>query len=275
MKCLYHANCNDGSAAALAVWMAFGDEGHDYIPVQYGSEPPADLDGKEIIMVDFSYKKETIRDLAKTAGSILIIDHHKTAQEELIDVDDGNGCSIKTIFDMKKSGAVLAWEYFHPDAPVPELLAHVQDRDLWHLKLDGTQNISKALQLYPDWRDWSRFIGLGSNDLPALELEGAAINLFLHTQSEKIIATEPEVWTATGDTVPVYNLPGFMLSDTLAQALVKYPDAPYAVGYFDLTDKRIYSLRSRQNTDVDVSAIALAHGGGGHKHAAGFTVPFE
>ena len=46
MKILYHANCNDGSGAALAAYMALGeatDTGDpiEYIPVQYGSEPPA------------------------------------------------------------------------------------------------------------------------------------------------------------------------------------------------------------------------------------------
>jgi len=72
--------------------------------------------------------------------------------------------------------------------------------------------------------------------------------------------------------IPIYNLPGFMISDTLHMALEKYPSARYAVGYFDLPGKRIYSLRSRQGSEVDVSEIAKRHGGGGHKHAAGFSV---
>ena len=273
MKCLYHANCNDGAGAALAVWSANGDEGNDYIPVQYGAAPPDGLEGNDIVMVDFSYPKETIRQLAAIANSILIIDHHKTAQSELADVDDGNGCPITTIFDMEKSGAVLAWEHFHPGTPIPQLLLHVQDRDLYHLKLSGTQDIAKGLQLYPDWREWSQFIGDGFNSsIASVELQGFAINHYLENQSDKILKTEPVLWDITGDTVPLYNLPGFMLSDTLKMALDKYPEAPYAVGYFDMPGLRTYSLRSRQGQDVDVSEIAAPLGGGGHKHAAGFTV---
>jgi oligoribonuclease NrnB/cAMP/cGMP phosphodiesterase (DHH superfamily) len=269
MKCLYHANCNDGSASALAVWMKYGDIGHEYIPVQYGSEPPEGLEDTDVVMVDFSYKKEQIRDLARKANSILIIDHHKTAQAELENVDDGYGCTIETMFDMNKSGAVLTWEYFH-GYDIPEFFKYIQDRDLWEWKLEKTADITKGLQLHDDWREWKRFIE-SPNLLKTLFTGGAAINRYLYIQSEKIINTCPIKWDITGDTVPVYNLPGFMLSDTLHMALEMYPDSPYAVGYFDLPDKRIYSLRSRKGSEVDVSEIAKKYGGGGHKHAAGFT----
>jgi len=266
MKCLYHANCTDGSGAALAVWKAYGDDGNQYIPCQYGEEPPLCLKDEQVIIVDFSYKKRQIRAIAKMAKSILIIDHHKTAKAELYGVDNGKGCLIRTVFDMDKSGAVLAWEHFHRD-DVPKLLTHIQDRDLWRFELPGTKNIHTGLSLHPEWRTWLNI------DLLDIQNDGLAINLFLSAQTEKIINTKPFSWPLTGDNVPVYNLPGFMLSDTLHDALMKYPDSPYAVGYFDMPGKRIYSLRSRTGSNVDVSEIAVTYGGGGHKHAAGFSVP--
>jgi len=266
MKCLYHANCNDGSGAALAVWSKYGDIGHEYIPCQYGNPLPDGLENSDVVMVDFSTKKEQTRELARIADSILIIDHHKTAKAELDDVDDGYGCRIETIFSMDNSGAVLAWDYFHPLTPVPELFEYIQDRDLWKFKMKWTNEIHKALGLYPDWRGWLDF------DLSTLRTEGAAIGAFLDIQAEAVIKTPPQKWEITGDIVPVYNLQGFMISDTLHMALEIYSDAPYAVAYFDLPDKRIYSLRSRDGSDVDVSEIAKQHGGGGHKHAAGFPV---
>ena len=268
MKVLYHANCTDGSGAALAVWLKHGDAGHEYIPCQYGNELPDGLEDTDVVMVDFSAKKEQTRALAKVAASILIIDHHKTAEAELEGVDDGSGCPIETVFDMTKSGAVLTWEYFH-DTPVPELLLYIQDRDLWQWKQESTAEILKGLSLHEDWRDWKRFIDT-PGDLRKLYTGGAAINRYLYLQADKITETPPCSWPWGTEEVPFYNLPGFMLSDTLHLALQKYPDAPYAVGYFDLPDKRVYSLRSRQGSDVDVSEIARRHGGGGHKHAAGF-----
>jgi nanoRNase/pAp phosphatase (c-di-AMP/oligoRNAs hydrolase) len=36
-------------------------------------------------------------------------------------------------------------------------------------------------------------------------------------------------------------------------------------------DKWVYHIRSSELNDIDVSAIAKEHGGGGHKHASGFS----
>ena len=263
MKVLYHANCNDGAAAALAVWLKYGDDGVEYIPVQYGQDPPEGLDSKEVFIVDFSYKRDVLLEIANRAEFVLVLDHHKTAEFELQDL----GGNIEAYFDMTKSGAVMAWEYFH-DSPVPKLFQVIQDRDLWRFEMgEYTKFCHKGLQLHPEWRTW---MTLQPNDLAR---EGMAVNTFLELQSAKIIDDGPVRWAVTGDVVPVYNLPGFMLSDTLHAALEKYPDAPFAVGYFDKVDecKRVYSLRSREN-GADVSEIAKRHGGGGHVHAAGFSV---
>jgi nanoRNase/pAp phosphatase (c-di-AMP/oligoRNAs hydrolase) len=66
-----------------------------------------------------------------------------------------------------------------------------------------------------------------------------------------------------------------MISDALAQTLEDHPECPYAVGFITLPDKTLYSLRSRNIEDVDVSAVAQLYGGGGHKHAAGFSVKHD
>ncbi len=46
---------------------------------------------------------------------------------------------------------------------------------------------------------------------------------------------------------------------------------PFAAVYVETSTDIIWSLRSRG--DFDVSEIAKKFGGGGHKNAAGFTVP--
>lgn len=280
MKILYHANCNDGMGAALAAWLYFYDtddeQDVEYIPVQYGNPPP-DVTDEIVYILDFSYPRDVILQMATVARDITIIDHHKTAQEALSEPfpdmwDEAPLCDVWVRFDMSKSGAVLTWEFFHKtDAPL--LLRHIQDRDLWQFQLDGTKGVTKALQIYPEWRKWARFIE-NENKIAELIAAGAAIDRYVDIQSQGIIKNKPIAWDITGDVVPVYNLPGFMLSDTLHAALLAYPMAPYAVGYFDLPSegKRVYSLRSRSGEDVDVSVIAKKHGGGGHKHAAGFVV---
>lgn len=281
MKVLYHANCNDGMGAALATWLRYGDELEmgfkiDYIPVQYGEDPPPIQDGEYVYMVDFSYPRRVILEMAIKASGITILDHHKTAEAELCqpwpDEHEGNDlCPIETIFDMDKSGAVLAWEHFHrSDKIIPLLFKHIQDRDLWSKKYKDSDAIATALSARPNWREWNVYI-----DQPVLvaELatEGESIDRFLAVKSQQIVETPPQYWEIGDQEVPVYNLPGFMISNTLHLALERYPGRPYAVAYFDLPGKRVYSLRSRRGSNVDVSAIARKNGGGGHMHAAGFT----
>lgn len=264
MKFLFHSNCTDGSGAALAAWLRYGNDGHDYIPVQYGSPPPDNLENQEVFILDFSYKRDVMIELGKIAGHVTVIDHHKTAEEDLREPIS----SVTRIFNMKKSGAMLSWEYFHPSKIAPELFKLIQDRDLWQFKLEHTKDAITGLKLLPDWRTWTPYL----HNCSDLIQNGAAINFFLKNESDKIIANPPAIWDITGDTVPVYNLPGFMISDTLHRALVKYPQCDYAVAFIVLKDRTIYSLRSRNGTDTDVSEIAKQFCGGGHKHAAGFSL---
>ncbi len=254
---LYHANCNDGKGAALCAWMRFGEEAR-YIPVQYGENPPK-IDCGEVYILDFSYPRPVLEELRQKVDLLVVLDHHKTAQEVL---DGFPGAT----FDMNKSGAMLAWEYFFPEEKPPMLIQLIQDRDLWRFVYAQTRDVHAGLKLHEDFREWEAFL----HDVTPLERSGNAINQFLDIEAEKVIRIGPRRWEFTGDIIPVYNLPEFMSSNTLHMALEKYRDAPYAVAYFDLPDKRIYSLRSRSGEDVDVSKIAKRFGGGGHKHAAGF-----
>ena len=275
MKVLYHASCTDGSGAALAAWMHLGDtrdngEVIEYIPVQYGNEPPEINEGENIFIVDFSYPRSVIEKMSMKASRIVIIDHHKTAEQDLSEPFENAQCEIDINFDMGMSGPVLTWAYFTL-AEVPALLLYIQDRDLWRWELDDTADIIKGLSLNEDWREWQMFIDKPEL-LKQLKIGGAAINRYLYIKADEITDTWPTYWNIEQETVPLYNLPGYMLSDTLHMALEKYPECSYAVGYFDFPEKRIYSLRSRKDSDVDVSEIAKKHGGGGHKHAAGFSV---
>lgn len=78
---IYHDNCADGFGAAWACWMRWGDA-CEYVPANYGQVPP-DVTGKNILIVDFSYKRPELETMANAAASIVILDHHKTAQAEL------------------------------------------------------------------------------------------------------------------------------------------------------------------------------------------------
>src|SRR5579885_3325758 len=114
---LYHADCSDGFGAAWALWKQFPQA--EFRAVKHGYPPPADLAGRRVLIVDFSYDRETLLTLSRQAAGLLVLDHHITAQQALEDLPFA-------YFDQKKSGAVLAWEWAHRE-PVPWLLQYIQD----------------------------------------------------------------------------------------------------------------------------------------------------
>jgi len=129
---LYHESCPDGAAAAWAAWRQFGSNA-EYFPVNYGKPMPVMEDGAEIYVLDFSYPRQQLIDLAKRSTLVTVLDHHATAEKDLAGLEMELRSKMdnphKIHFDMTKSGAVLAWEHFFPDVPVPEILAYIQDRD--------------------------------------------------------------------------------------------------------------------------------------------------
>ncbi|MGH9333969.1 MAG: phosphohydrolase, partial [Vicinamibacteria bacterium] len=120
---LYHAFCADGFGAAWAAWKRLGERA-EYLPVQHGAPPPSIPKESDVYILDFSYPRAEIEEMKARVASLQVIDHHRTAEEELRGLE-------YAVFDNRKSAAVLSWEYFHPGEPVPELLRYVMDRDLW------------------------------------------------------------------------------------------------------------------------------------------------
>jgi len=261
--CIYHGNCADGFGAAWAVRKAAKEKNEivDFYPGIYQEIPP-NVKNKDVIMVDFSYKRPVLLEMAKDANHILILDHHKSAKEDLINLP-GN---VEVYFDMERSGAMMAWDYFHGGKEPPELIKHIQDRDLWKFELQGTREIQAAVFSYPyDFDIWDTLI----EENPAkLAQEGMAIERKHFKDIREFIKSAAYRMDIAGYNVPVLNAPYFWSSDA---GHIMGENEPFAACYWDIQDGRIFSLRSSDN-GIDVSEIAKRFGGGGHKHAAGFKI---
>lgn len=269
--CIYHKGCSDGFGAAWAVRHALGESEVEYFGGVHSKTPP-DVAGRDVIMVDFSYKKDVILEMSKTARSILILDHHKTAEEDLKfepTIEGSDCCQIKVVFDMERSGAVIAWEYYHPNKEIPQLLLHIQDRDLWKFALNGTRTIMAAIFSYP--QNFEMWDGLMKTPLEDLKQEGAAINRHHMKCVDDIISTYEDSTVICGYKVPVVNAPFMYSSDVAGMLAIGHP---FAAVYALTKTKMIFSLRSAKD-GIDVSKIAKLFGGGGHKNAAGFSVDFN
>jgi oligoribonuclease NrnB/cAMP/cGMP phosphodiesterase (DHH superfamily) len=289
---IYHANCADGFGAAWAAWMKWGNT-IAYAPCSYGKAPP-DVLGKHVLICDFSFKAEVMRVIARGAASIIVLDHHETAEKELAEwiVDDvagdfwaGDdpmnavsrndefvGQPIAALFDMNKSGARLAWEFCHGEEP-PLLIRLIEDRDLWRFTMPETKPFNVWLRCEPfDFERWELIAqelsdGRGAERIFA---EAGAMQRFFDQKVVEIARLHR--WGKVGGiNAPVCNCPPMFASEVGHYLLDEHVDAPFVACYSDQGQSRGYSLRSRDNR-MNVAEIAKAFGGGGHRNAAGFGV---
>ena len=248
---LYHAECADGFGAAWAIWKRFPNA--RFIPVKHGNPPPPELTAQIVVIVDFSYDRPTLERLAAETQALLVLDHHITAEKALTDLP-------YAYFDLKKSGAVLAWEWAH-DHPVPWLLEYIQDKDLWTWTLPSSREINAAIASHPfDFNLWNRF------KQKELEQEGRAILRYEQELVNKL-AAQAVLVEFQGAIVP--SVQSAILTSQIGERLAA--DYPFCIIWHDHEGRRYYSMRSRDD-GTDVGAIAVSFGGGGHTHAAGFSI---
>lgn len=275
--CIYHGNCDDGFGAAWAVRANLARV--DFVAGQYGREPP-EVTGRDVILVDFSYKRPVLDQMAGTARSILVLDHHKTAQEDLsglspvIDRVDWQGQAeggvrLMAQFDMQRSGAGIAWDFFSGGRPRPQFINYLEDRDLWLKRLEGSDEFTIALRSYKqEFEVWDWLIERGTG--PLIQ-EGRSIQRYYRLRVEELKrgAYRSEI---AGTPCMACNAPYFAASE-VAGELSATDGVAFGLCYFEgNTGEYFYSLRSRG--DFDVSEVAKTFGGGGHKNSAGFKSPY-
>lgn len=306
---IYHSNCADGFGAAFAAWLKLGDDA-EYMPMKYLTPldwfDPRHWADREVYILDFSFPRAIMDDAFNIAKRVVWLDHHRTSwsiAEEICGGSIGDRTERHTptrniIHDNGKSGAMLAWEYFHPDTDVPMLIRYIDDYDRWQFKIDGTKEFNKALWSYApwsfeQWRDWT--FQLDHNlDGPYLSdhitapfiKEGAAI-LRAHNQNVQSVVKggargcvvrwhdgetdgQPSVNAFTGIAA---NCPPHLTSDVGHELATQ--SGTFGLCWTLNQTKPVANCSLRSNGDYDVSAIAKAFGGGGHRNAAGFEVPIE
>lgn len=306
--CIYHGNCADGFGAAWVVRKFFGGN-VEFHAGTYQDKPP-NTAGRHVLLVDFSYKRPVMLELAKNSDGVLVLDHHKSAAEDLSGNDSDftdlrqytgevtwrrflDNCGqdrcegipvgrIYTYFDMERSGAGLAWDFFFPNEPRPPLLNRIEDRDLWRFQYGDTRPIQAAVFSYPyDFETWDM---LFKADLNVLRTEGEAIERKHHKDVAELVRAFQRFMRIGGHVVPVANLPytltsdaGHLMCEPYAASTIhgdEFVTPPFAACYWDTPQGRVFSLRSREG-GMDVSEVAKQYGGGGHKNASGFRVGFD
>ncbi|RUP46678.1 hypothetical protein BC936DRAFT_146647 [Jimgerdemannia flammicorona] len=244
----------DGFGARFAAELLLGKKA-TYLPAVYNDTPPPDnvLKGKRIGMFDFSFDRKLIEQWRGVAELVVVVDHHKTAQDNLQELDQVH-------FDLTKSGARLAWEFFHPDKPLPKFMAYIEDRVCMsiiavrprkfrrvhghnvHLKLLVDEAITNGTQLLAVLND------------KVMQICSNATTRTLRDTHHKVL---------------VVNSPVF--PSEVGQELASR-DCDFGLVWFYDANRKSCRVSARSHDEkADVSEIVKRFGGGGHRNAAGFT----
>lgn len=229
-----------------------------------------EMTGKNVIMCDFSYPYGELYKLIGITKSFKILDHHKTAKNDLEKISD----DLK-IFDMDRSGVGITWDYYFPNEPYPKFLAYVQERDLWTKRIPKTDEfIAFFYEQEFDFDLWETFI---NEEIVEKSIQtGTAWIDYQNIIMNKIINKASYIIQEINNRYMIVlysNSPEFK-SDIGNKIFNKYPFGDFSVIWdYDLyKNQTLCSLRSTDDRS-DVSEIAKIFGGGGHRNASG--VMFE
>ncbi len=262
--CIYHDDCMDGAAAAAVVSQRF--KGATLFPATHGQPAPQNVDGRRVVIVDFSYPAEVLESYKNQAKEFLWFDHHKTALPILQKVNAG-------VIDLSESGATLTWKQLFPGKKLPKVLEYVRDKDLWLWKLPKSREISAALRemegiLNPLDRVWNRLLkGLKPAEWKDLVQTGEHSRRLLRERIEKA--------ASRGFAVDLDGVKAFAVNwseDASDLGEYVYKELGHEAALIFSYNGREWSF-SLRSAALDVSEIAVRRGGGGHKGAAGFRSP--
>lgn len=270
---IYHSPCCDGFGSAFSAWYylntTYPERKVLYHPTTFNIPPP-DVKEKNVLICDFSYKKEIMDKIMLECNKLVVLDHHKTAESDLKDLPETN-----KVFRMDHSGAYLTWRYFHFTKPVPKMIQYIQDNDIWTKKLDMTNEIGSYIYSLPyTFEEYSKLL-----DDKYIEKQVILMGIGMIKQNNSYInsvigSMVPKFLEINNKYYFVVHLNSTTLKSELGNmALTIFPNCNFSAIYSINDTSTSFSLRSSP-TKSDVTEIAKLYKGGGHRNASGINLPF-
>lgn len=300
--CLYHSGCPDGIGAAWCLWRenrinkntitrrkaqkSIDTEGRllkeiciktlSIHGVRYNEPFPENIiKGKKVIIVDFSYDRESIKEMCEISEYIFILDHHDTAQRELEGLEEELP-NFSCIFDMLRSGVQITWDWCYPNEPRPWFVEVIADRDLWKWTYPNSKEIGKALYHY----GWYNFDGLEKlytseekEELHGTFLEQGKILTELEKREISRAVTKSVLCDFEGYKVMITSCSHLIRSE-VGSILSEKRDCDFAMTWrYDFeTDQWWISIRGIKSCNIPLNVLCEKYGGGGHQKACGFAI---
>lgn len=285
---LTHKNCSDGYCA-FVIAKKYEPQDTLFYPVQ-----PSGLVEKlrelfqriqkptSIRSFDLSFDPVSLALCLEQTADVEIYDHHKSTVDRF-----GGQLPVQIHYDVKRSGARLAWDYYCPNIESPALVNLIEARDLWLFeKVPNSREITDILyatfspchseENLTEWtdlldKDMAYFDAMLQNAPPLLRAKKLQIQAALKAGSVRPIRVGEVTYRAfvcNSDThISDLGNAAVLMKDENGQ-----PRCDLALMWSWKDKKRTFSvsLRSFNESPADVSKIAAHFGGGGHRNAAAF-----
>ena len=273
MKCVYHRADLDGKCSAALVKLAYPD--CELIGLDYGDDLGKFLSGvcsaDEIWMVDFCLQPYSLMtSLWANCKRIVWIDHHKTA----IDWAESTGFNPLGRRAVGVSACELVWEHLHPKETTPEAVWLLGRYDVWDLEADPRvvpfqygmrlQDPAPVDQL---WRQLTVGDFVSTAIVGNIVKDGQIVQRSIE-QGHKAMA-EYACFEAEWEGLKWIAVNGPYRGSAVFKSVFDPSKHDGMLSFFWNGKEWRFGMYS-DRPDVDVSPIAKAHGGGGHKGAAGF-----
>ena len=297
-----HSHCTDGLVAASIMKYSLQMK-HNVEPevvfISYGKEQEAlekaNIDSETTVYcVDFAFNRETTLNLCKKVNIVYVLDHHKTANENLHDLR--NHYNLNFIYDVEKSGASIVRDYCkqhlslysHIKLNQKEILNKVvnmvEDRDLWLFRLPMTKEFAEYVFAYMQPNDIDRMTKILFNfnfdSLKTICQMGKTIMEYKDNIIEKKLKSYVPVYFQVDNTkLLIINETQPDLVSQLGNELCKKYNIPVCLynisGSNGSNELRVaLSFRSMDHLKP-VDVIARLFSGGGHANAAAGSTKLE
>jgi oligoribonuclease NrnB/cAMP/cGMP phosphodiesterase (DHH superfamily) len=274
---VFHYPCQDGLSSAYVAMLAHIQNElpqPELYPIAHGVSLDINrFEGKKVLFCDYSPKLDILNQIENIAKSIVVLDHHVTARDDLV-------TKPYAIFDMGRSGVGITWDYFFPGVPFPLFLSMIQDRDLWRWLIPGSKNfcsgfctVCSTIDTYDFVQLFKIFDELYTNP-DKIEYYIGIGGLIQNSTMQKVISIAEnalkKIGSYQGKRVCVVTCTSEFTSE-LGNVISSDPNVDFAVlwRHDNVLDQYHVSLRSCDKANV--SEIAKSFGGGGHPNAAGFS----
>lgn len=263
----FHKNCPDGFGGAYSAWKKFGEEA-EYVGLKHGDVPDIDVSGADVYFIDFCYGKEVMDTFVARAKTLTVLDHHEGIADVVRSMPNH-------VFDANRSGATIAWSYFHPDTKTPTLLTHIEDDDLFRFLLPDTRPLLSYLEVRPfEFAIWDEVAAtlddpkLSETLFSKARIYAEYFELLASVAADqaKLVSFEGyECYFGTAHPIkPMKSLVGNMLAKKKGPFSLVVSAHPSG-----------YGVSIRGDGTVDVAKIAQKYGGNGHPNSAGFLIARE